>query len=197
MCRLAQRERCAGWPIERALWRRPGHARCRTCRAPLAAAGSTAPKPPHQHRTQHQHAARHAAECCTGVQQTLRRCGAASSPNPRSRRAAARPSIGCRRCAPLSGSTECFLTTRSFAQRRAPATLRKADSQAALEAACGRPGNAFSPPPRPCPPLGRASSARTERERIPEGGKRRSCVRGEREICFCVHCVSVRVVWYC
>ena len=82
MCRLAQRERCAGWPIERALWRRPGHARCRTCRAPLATAGSTAPKPPHQHRTQHQHAARHAAECCTGVQQTLRRCGA-SSPNPR------------------------------------------------------------------------------------------------------------------
>ena len=165
MCRLAQRERCAGWPIERALWRRPGHARCRTCRAPLAAAGSTAPKPPHQHRTQHQHAARHAAECCTGVQQTLRRCGAASSPNPRSRRAAARPSIGCRRCAPLSGSTKCFLTTRSFAQRRAQATPRKADSQAALEAACGRPGSAFSPPPRPCPPLGRASSARAERDR--------------------------------
>ena len=160
MCQLARRSRRAGWLIERVLWRRPGHARRRACRAPLASAGSTAPKPPRKHRAQHQHAAHQAAECCTGVQRTLRRCGAASPPCPRSRRAAARPSTSCRRCALPKGSTRCTFSTRSFAQRSARATPRKADPQSAQEAVCGRPGSAYSPPPRPCPPHGRASNAR-------------------------------------
>ena len=161
MCQLARRSRRAGWLIERALWRRPGHARRLACLAPLAAAGSTAPKPPRKHRAQHQHAARQAAECCTGVQRMLRRCGAASPPCPRSRRAAARPSTSCRRCALPGGSTGCSLRIRSFAQRSVRATPRKADPQSAQEAVCGRPGSAYSPPPRPCPPPGRARSGDT------------------------------------
>ena len=140
MCQLARRSRRAGWLIERALWRRPGHARRRACRAPLAAAGTTAPEPPRKHRAHHQQAAHQAAECCTGPQQTLRRCGVASPPCPRSRRTAARPSTSCRRCAPPSGSTGCSLSIRSFAQRSVRATPRKADPQSAREAVCGRPG---------------------------------------------------------
>ena len=140
MCQLARRSRRAGWLIERALWRRPGHARRRACLAPLASAGSTAPKPPRKHRAQHQHAAHQAAECCTGVQRTLRRCGAASPPCPRSRRAAARPSTSCRRCALPKGSTRCTFSTRSFTQRSTRATPRKADPQSAREAVRGRPG---------------------------------------------------------
>ena len=140
MCQLARRSRRAGWLIERALWRRPGHARRRACRAPLASAGSTAPEPPRKHRTHHQHAAHQAAECCTGVQRTLRRCGVASLPCPRSRRAAARPSTSCRRCALPSGSTGCSLRIRSFAQRSVRATPRKGDPQSAREAVCRRPG---------------------------------------------------------
>ena len=123
-------------------WRRRARPRSRrrACRAPLASAGSTAPKPPRKHRAQHQHAAHQAAECCTGVQRTLRRCGVASPPCPRSRRAAARPSTSCRKCAPPSGSTGCSLRIRSFAQRSVRATPRKADPQSAREAVCGRPG---------------------------------------------------------
>ena len=132
-------------------------------RVPLASAGSTTPKPPRKHRAQHQHAAHQAAECCTGVQRMLRRCGAASPPCPRSRRAAARPSTSCRRCAPPKGSTRCTFSTRSFTQRSTRATPRKADPQSAQEAVCGRPGSAYSPPPRPCPPHGRASIARVGR----------------------------------
>ena len=143
MCQLARRSRRAGWLIERALWCRLGHARRRACRAPLAAAGTTAPEPPHKHRAQLQEAAHQAAECCTGPQQTLRRCGVASPPCLRSRRAAARPSTSCRRCALPNGSTRCTFSTRSFAQRSARATPLvpgKADPQSAREAVCGRPG---------------------------------------------------------
>ena len=161
MCQLARRSRRAGWLIESALWRHPGHARRRACLAPLASAGSTAPKPPRKHRAQHQHAAHQAAECCTGVQRTLRRCGVASPPCPRSRRAAARPSTSCRSCAPPKGSTGCSRSLRSFVQRSARATPHKADPQSGQEAVCGRPGSAYSPPPRPCPPPGRARSGDT------------------------------------
>ena len=138
MCQLARRSRRAGWLIERALWLRPGHARRRACRAPLASAGSTAPKPPRKHRAQHQHAAHQAAECCTGVQRTLRRCGAASPPCPRSRRAAARPSTSCRRCALPGGSTGCSLRIRSFTQRSVRATPRKADKRLSVEGLAAR-----------------------------------------------------------
>ena len=161
MCQPARRSRRAGWLIERALWRRPGHARRRACHAPCASAGSTAPEPPRKHRAQHQHAAHQAAECCTGVQRTLRRCGVASPPCPRSRRAAARPSTSCRRCALPKGSTGCSRSLRSFVQRSARATPHKADPQSGQEAVCGRPGSAYSPPPRPCPPPGRARSGDT------------------------------------
>ena len=65
---------------------------------------------------------------------------AAFPPCPRSRRAAARPSTSCRRCAPPSGSTGCSLRIRSFAQRSVRATPRKADPQSAREAVGGRPG---------------------------------------------------------
>ena len=98
------------------------------------------PLPPRKRRAQRQQAAHQAAECCTGVQQALWRCGAVSPPCPWSRRAAARPSTSCRRCALPSGSTGCSLSTRSFAQRSARATPRKADPQSAREAVCGRPG---------------------------------------------------------
>ena len=161
MCQPARRSRRAGWLIERALWRRPGHARRRACHAPCASAGSTAPEPPRKHRAHHQQAAHQAAECCTGLQQTLRRCGAASPPCPRSRRAAARPSTSCRRCALPEGSTGCSCSLRSFVQRSARATPHKADPQSGQEAVCGRPGSAYSPPPRPCPPPGRARSGDT------------------------------------
>ena len=140
MCQLVRRSRRAGWPIERALWRCPGHARRRACRAPLAVACSTAPLQPRKRRAQIQEAAHQAAECCTGLQRRLWRCGAVSPPCPRSRRAAARPSTSRRRCAPPKGSTRCSLSTRSFAQRSARATPRKADPQSAREAVCGRPG---------------------------------------------------------
>jgi hypothetical protein len=161
MRQLVRRSRRAGWPIEGTLWRPPGHARRRACLAPLASAGSTAPKPPRKHRAQHQHAAHQAAECCTGVQRTLRRCGAASPPCPRSRRAAARPSTSCRKRALPKGSTGCSRSLRSFVQRSARATPHKADPQSGQEAVCGRPGSAYSPPPRPCPPPGRARSGDT------------------------------------
>ena len=160
MRQLVRRSRRAGWPIEGTLWRCPGQARRRACCVPLAVACGAAPLQPRKRRAQHQHAAHQAAECCTGVQRTLRRCGAASPPCPRSRRAAARPSTSCRRCALPKGSTRCTFSTRSFAQRSARATPRKADPQSAQEAVCGRPGSAYSPPPRPCPPHGRASNAR-------------------------------------
>ena len=109
-------------------------------RATLAAACSTAPLQPRERRAQIQEAAHQAAECCTGMQRRLWRCGAVSPPCPRSRRAAARPSTSRRRCAPPKGSTRCSLSTRSFAQRSARATPRKADPQSAREAVCGRPG---------------------------------------------------------
>ena len=160
MRQLVRRSRRAGWPIEGTLWRCPGQARRRACCVPLAVACGAAPLQPRKRRAQHQHAAHQAAECCTGVQRMLRRCGAASPPCPRSRRAAARPSTSCRRCALPKGSTRCTFSTRSFAQRSARATPRKADPQPAQEAVCGRPGSAYSPPPRPCPPHGRASNAR-------------------------------------
>ena len=163
MCQLARRSRRAGWLIERVLWLRPGHARRRACRAPLASAGSTTPKPPRKHRAQHQHAAHQAAECCTGLQRRLWRCGVVSPPCPRSRRAAARPSTSCRRCASPKGSSRCTCSTRSFVQRSARVTSRKAGPQSAQEAVCGRPGSAYSPPPRPCPPHGRASRAESSR----------------------------------
>ena len=92
-----RRSRRAGWPIERALWRCPSHARRRACRAPLAAAGSTAPLQPRERRAQIQEAAHQAAECCTGLQRRLWHCGAVSPPCPRSRRAAARPSTSHRK----------------------------------------------------------------------------------------------------
>ena len=63
-------------------------------------------------------------------------------------------------CSP-KGSTRCTFSTRSFAQRSARAAPRKADPQSAQEAVCGRPGSAYSPPTRPCPPPGRARSGDT------------------------------------
>ena len=131
-----------GWPIERALWRCPGHARRRACHAPLAAACSTAPLQPRERRAQIQEAAHQAAECCTGLQRRLWRCGAVSPPCPRSRRAAARPSTSHRKeGAHLpKEAPRCSLSTRSFAQRSARATPRKAGPQSAREAVCGRPG---------------------------------------------------------
>ena len=122
------------------LSRLPCHARRPACRAPLAVACSTVPLQPRQRRTQNQQAAHQAAHCCTGKQRRPWRCGAASLSCPRSRHTAAWPSTSCRRCAPPSGSTRCSLTTRSFAQRSARATPRRADPQSAQEAACGRPG---------------------------------------------------------
>ena len=163
MCQLARRSRRAGWLIERDLWRCLGQARRRACRVPLAVACGAAPLQPRKRRAQHQHAAHQAAECCTGLQRRPWRCGVVSPPCPRSRRAAARPSTSCRRCASPKGSTRCSLTTRSFVQRIARATPRRADPQPAQEAVCGRPGSAYSPPPRPCPPHGRASIARVSR----------------------------------
>ena len=126
MRQLVRRSRRAGWPIEGTLWRCPGQARRRACCVPLAVACGAAPLQPRKRRAQHQHAAHQAAECCTGVQRTLRRCGAASPPCPRSRRAAARPSTSCRRCALPKGSTRCTFSTRSFAQRSAAHGLRHA-----------------------------------------------------------------------
>ena len=161
MRQLVRRSRRAGWPIEGTLWRCPGQARRRACCVPLAVACGAAPLQPRKRRAQHQHAAHQAAECCTGVQRTLRRCGVASPPCPRSRRAAARPSTSCRRCALLKGSTGCSRSLRSFVQRSARATPHKADPQSGQEAVCGRPGSAYSPPPRPCPPPGRARSGDT------------------------------------
>ena len=161
MRQLVRRSRRAGWPIEGTLWRCPGQARRRACCVPLAVACGAAPLQPRKRRAQHQHAAHQAAECCTGVQRMLRRCGAASPPCPRSRRAAARPSTSCRRCALLKGSTGCSRSLRSFVQRSARATPHKADPQSGQEAVCGRPGSAYSPPPRPCPPPGRARSGDT------------------------------------
>ena len=161
MRQLVRRSRRAGWPIEGTLWRCPGQARRRACCVPLAVACGAAPLQPRKRRAQHQHAAHQAAECCTGVQRTLRRCGTASPPCPRSRRAAARPSTSCRRCALLKGSTGCSRSLRSFVQRNARATPHKADPQSGQEAVCGRPGSAYSPPPRPCPPPGRARSGDT------------------------------------
>ena len=137
------------------------HARRRACCVPLAVACGAAPLQPRKRRAQHQHAAHQAAECCTGVQRTLRRCGVASPPCPRSRRAAARPSTSCRSCALPKGSTGCSRSLRSFVQRSARATPHKADPQSGQEAVCGRPGSAYSPPPRPCPPPGRARSGDT------------------------------------
>ena len=69
------------------------------------------------------------------------------------------------RCAPPSRSTRCSLTTRSFAQRSARATPRRADPQSAQEAACGRPGR--------CPLASSAamSSARASEQRK-SGGER-------------------------
>ena len=81
MRQLVRRSRRAGWPIEGTLWRCPGQARRRACCVPLAVACGAAPLQPRKRRAQHQHAAHQAAECCTGVQRTLRRCGAAS-PRP-------------------------------------------------------------------------------------------------------------------
>ena len=122
------------------LSRLPCHARRRARRAPLAVACSTVPLQPRQRRTQNQQAAHQAAQCCTGKQRRPWRCGAASLSCPRSRHTAARPSTSCRRCAPPSGSTRCSLTTRSFAQRSARATPRRADPQSAQEAACRSSG---------------------------------------------------------
>ena len=161
MRQLVRRSRRAGWPIEGTLWRCPGQARRRACCVPLAVACGAAPLQPRKRRAQHQHAAHQAAECCTGVQRTLRRCGVASPPCPRSRRAAARPSTSCRRCALPKGSTGCSRSLRSFVQRSARATPHKADPQPGQEAVCGRPGSAYAPPPRPCPPPGRARSEDT------------------------------------
>ena len=161
MRQLVRRSRRAGWPIEGTLWRCPGQARRRACCVPLAVACGAAPLQPRKRRAQHQHAAHQAAECCTGVQRTLRRCGVASPPCPRSRRAAARPSTSRRSCALPKGSTGCSRSLRSFVQRSARATPHKADPQSAQEAVCGRPGSAYSPPPRPCPPPGRARSGDT------------------------------------
>ena len=161
MRQLVRRSRRAGWPIEGTLWRCPGQARRRACCVPLAVARGAAPLQPRKRRAQHQHAAHQAAECCTGVQRTLRRCGVASPPCPRSRRAAARPSTSCRSCALPKGSTGCSRSLRSFVQRSARATPHKADPQPGQEAVCGRPGSAYAPPPRPCPPPGRARSEDT------------------------------------
>ena len=161
MRQLVRRSRRAGWPIEGTLWRCPGQARRRACCVPLAVACGAAPLQPRKRRAQHQHAAHQAAECCTGVQRTLRRCGVASPPCPRSRGAAARPSTSCRKCALPKGSTGCSRSLRSFVQRSARATPHKADPQSGQEAVCGRPGSAYSPPPRPCPPPGRARSGDT------------------------------------
>ena len=161
MRQLVRRSRRAGWLIERALRRCPGQARRRACCVPLAVACGAAPLQPRKRRAQHQHAAHQAAECCTGVQRTLRRCGVASPPCPRSRRAAARPSTSCRSCALPKGSTGCSRSLRSFVQRSARATPHTADPQSGQEAVCGRPGSAYSPPPRPCPPPGRARSGDT------------------------------------
>ena len=140
MRQLVRRSRRAGWPIEGTLWRCPGQARRRACCVPLAVACGAAPLQPRKRRAQIQEAAHLAAECCTGLQRRLWRCGVVSPPCPRSRRAAARPSTSCRRCAPRSGSTGCSLRIRSFAQRSVRATPRKADPQSAREAVCGRPG---------------------------------------------------------
>ena len=166
MRQLVRRSRRAGWPIEGTLWRCPGQARRRACCVPLAVACGAAPLQPRKRRAQHQHAAHQAAECCTGVQRTLRRCGVASPPCPRSRRAAARPSTSCRRCALLKGSTGCSRSLRSFVQRSARATPHKADPQSAQEAACGRPGR--------CPLASSAamSSARASEQRKSGGASR-------------------------
>ena len=146
------------------LSRLPCHARRRARRTPLAVACSTVPLQPRQRHTQNQQAAHQAAQCCTGKQRRPWRCGAASLSCPRSRHTAAWPSTSCRRCAPPSGSTRCSLTTRSFAQRSARATPRRADPQSAQEAACGRPGR--------CPLASSAamSSARASEQRKSGGG---------------------------
>ena len=143
------------------LSRLPCHARRRARRAPLAVACSTVPLQPRQRRTQNQQAAHQAAHCCTGKQRRPWRCGAASLSCPRSRHTAARPSTSCRSCALPKGSTGCSRSLRSFVQRSARATPHKADPQSGQEAVCGRPGSAYSPPPRPCPPPGRARSGDT------------------------------------
>ena len=156
MRQLVRRSRRAGWPIEGTLWRCPGQARRRACRVPLAVACGAAPLQPRKRRAQIQEAAHLAAECCTGLQRRLWRCGVVSPPCPRSRRAAARPSTSCRRRAPPSGSTGCSLRIRSFAQRSVRATPRKADPQSAREAVCGRPGK-HAPATSAAMPSARAS----------------------------------------
>ena len=178
MRQLVRRSRRAGWPIEGTLWRCPGQARRRACRVPLAVARGAAPLQPRKRRAQHQHAAHQAAECCTGVQRTLRRCGVASPPCPRSRRAAARPSTSCRSCALPKGSTGCSRSLRSFVQRSARATPHKADPQPGQEAVCGRPGSAYAPPPRPCPPPGRARSGDTTISGIVRKKERKHTTQG-------------------
>ena len=169
MRQLVRRSRRAGWPIEGTLWRCPGQARRRACRVPLAVACGAAPLQPRKRRAQIQEAAHQAAECCTGLQRRLWRCGVVSPPCPRSRRAAARPSTSCRRCAPRSGSTGCSLRIRSFAQRSVRATPRKADPQSAREAVCGRPGK-HAPATSAAMPSARASEQqRVEADRLWRG----------------------------
>ena len=75
-----------------------------------------------------------------------RRCGAAAPP-PRlvhgagARRHGPPPVAGRKEGAHLpKEAPRCSLSTRSFAQRSARATPRKADPQSAREAVCGRPG---------------------------------------------------------
>ena len=120
----------------------------------LAAACSTAPLPPRKRRAQIQEAAHQAAECCTGLQRRLWRCGAVSPPCPRSRRA------GARRHGPpaVAGGASAHAALRSAAHgpRHAKPTLSLPERLSAEGLA-----SAHSSPPRPCPPRGRASNAGT------------------------------------